>query len=85
MALPHHDAAHGDQRRGREAVFFSAEQRSDGDVAAGLELAVGLDPNAAAQIIHHEDLLRLGEAELPGDAGVANGGHRRGTGAARIA
>ena len=42
VALAHHDAAHGDERRGGEAEFFGAEQRGDDDVAAGLQLAVGL-------------------------------------------
>ena len=35
MALAHHDAAGGDQRRGGEAEFVGAEHRGDGDVAAG--------------------------------------------------
>ena len=42
VALAHHDAAERDERRGGEAEFFGAEQRGDDDVAAGLELAVGL-------------------------------------------
>ncbi len=36
MTLAHHDAAHGNQRRGGKSEFFSAEQRGDYDVAAGL-------------------------------------------------
>ena len=47
VADAHHDAARGDERRGGEAEFLGAEQRGDGDVAAGLELAVGLDGDAA--------------------------------------
>ena len=39
------------------------------DVAAGLHLAVGLDPDARAQVVEHERLLRLGEPDLPRDAG----------------
>ena len=66
MALAHHDAAHGDQRSGGEAELFGSEQRGDGDVAAGREFAVGLDANAAAQIVHDEHLLGFGEAEFPG-------------------
>ena len=42
-ALPHHDAAFGDQRRGGEAELVGAEQRADDDVATGFHLAVGLD------------------------------------------
>ena len=41
------------------------EQRGDHDVAAGLQLTVGLDADAAAQVVQHQHLLRLGEAELP--------------------
>ncbi len=85
MALAHHDAAHGDERRGGEAELFGAEQGGDGDVAAGLELAIGLQADAAAQIVHDEHLLGFGEAELPGDAGVLDGSERRCAGAAGIA
>ena len=49
----------------REAELLGAEQRRDRDVATGLELTVRLDPDATAQIVHHQHLLGLGEAELP--------------------
>ena len=65
MADAHHDAAQRDQRRGGEAEFLGAEQRGDDDVAAGLQLAVGLDDDAAAQIVQHERLVRFGQAEFP--------------------
>ena len=41
---------------------------ADDDVAAGLELAVGLDDDAAAQVVEHQHLVRLGQAQLPRDA-----------------
>ena len=41
MALPHHDAAHGDQRGRADAEFLGAEHRGDDDVAAGADAAVG--------------------------------------------
>ena len=85
MALAHHDAAHRDQRRGGESELFGAEQRGDDDVAAGLQFAVGLHANAAAQIVHHQHLLRFGEPELPRNAGMFDGTERRCAGAARIA
>ena len=69
VAGAHHDAARRDQRGGGEAALVGAEQRGDHDVAAGLELAVGLDPDARAQVVEHERLLGLGEADLPRDAG----------------
>ena len=34
MAFTHHDAAEGNQRCGRKAVFLRAEQGRDGDIAA---------------------------------------------------
>ncbi len=85
VALPHHDAAFGDQRRGREAELVGAEQRADDDVAAGLHLAVGLDADAAAQAVEHQRLLRLGEAELPRRAGMLDRAPRRCAGAAVVA
>ena len=41
-----------------------------GTIAAGLELAIGLDRHPAAQIVEHQGLVGLGKAELPGQAGV---------------
>ena len=65
MADAHHDAAQRHQRRGGEAELLGAEQRGDDHVAAGLQLAVGLDDDAAAQIVEHQRLVRLGQAQLP--------------------
>jgi hypothetical protein len=66
VADAHHDAARHDQRRGGEAELLGAEQRGDHDVAAGLQLAVGLHDDAVAQAVEQQRLLGLGEAELPG-------------------
>ena len=85
VALAHHDAAERDQRRGREADLLGAEQRGDHDVAAGLELAVGLQHDAAAQVVHHQRLVRLGDAELPRQARVLDARERRRAGAAVVA
>ncbi len=82
VALAHHDAAHRDQRRGGEAELLGAQQRGDDHIAAGLQLAVGLHADAAAQIVHHQHLLRFGEPEFPRNAGVLDGAERRGAGAA---
>ncbi len=48
MAFPHHDAAGSDQRRGGEAEFVGAEQRTDDDVAPGAQAAIDLHGDAAA-------------------------------------
>ena len=85
VADPHHDAAHDDQRGGGEAVFLGPEQSGDHHVAAGLHLAVGLDDDPVAELVEHERLLGLGQAQLPGDAGVLDRGQRAGAGAAVMA
>ena len=85
VAGAHHHAAGRDQRRGREAHLVGAEQRGDDDVAARLQLAVGLHPDARAQVVQHERLLRLGEPDLPRHAGVQDRRDRRGAGAAVVA
>src|SRR5258706_1620069 len=85
VADAHHDAAGSDEGSGGEADFFSAEQHGDGDVAAGFDLAVGLEDDAAAEVVHHQDLLGFGQAEFPGDAGVFDGGEWRSAGAAAVA
>src|SRR5207302_9565971 len=41
MALPHHDAAHGDQRRRADTVFLGTQHGCDHHVATGLDAAVG--------------------------------------------
>ena len=82
MAFAHHDAAGGDQRRGGEAELVGAEQRADHHVAAGAHAAIDLHGDAAAQAVEHERLLGLGEADLPGRAGMLDRGERRGAGAA---
>ena len=74
-----------DQRRGGEAEFLGAEQGGDDHVAAGLQLAVGLDDDAAAQVVQQQGLVGFGQAEFPGHAGVLDGGERRGAGAAVVA
>ena len=48
MANAHHHAARRHQRRGGETEFLGPEQSGNGDVAAGLELTVGLDADTAA-------------------------------------
>ena len=70
MAFPHHDAAFDDQRRGRKPEFFRAQQRGDGDITPGLHLPVGLDPDAAAQIVEHKRLMCFRQAQFPGNAGI---------------
>ena len=85
MADAHHDAAGGDQRPGAEAEFLGAEQRADDHIAAGFDLAIGLQNDPAAQVVQHQRLLRFGEAQFPGNAGIFDAGQRRSAGAAAVA
>ena len=85
VALPHQDAAQRDQGRGAEAEPLGPQQGPDHHVAAGLHLAVDLHQDAVAQAVEHQRLLRLGQADLPGDAGVLDRRQRAGPGAAVVA
>ena len=85
VALAHHDAADGDQRRGGEAVLLRAEAGGNDNVAAGLEPAVGFETDAGAEVVGDEGLVGLGEAELPGQARVLDAGERGSAGAAVVA
>jgi hypothetical protein len=85
MALAHHDAARRDQRRGGEAELVGAEQRADDDVAAGAQPPSTCTGDARAQVVQHQRLMGLGQADLPRAAGVLDRGQRRGAGAALVA
>ena len=73
VAFPHHDAAHRNERSGGKPKLLRTEQGRDRNVPAGLKFSVHLQAHAAAQVVHHQDLLSLRESELPGDAGVPDG------------
>src|SRR6266852_3732428 len=79
MTDAHHYTAERDQRRGGEAELVRAEQSADDHVAAGLELAVHLDSDAAAKIVEDKNLVGFGQAQLPGNAGMLDA--RQGGGA----
>ena len=64
VAFAHHDAAHRNQRRGREAEFVRAEQRADGDIAPGAQAAIHLHGDAGAQVVEHQRLVRLGQRPI---------------------
>ena len=85
VADAHHHAAESDQRGRRERELLGAQQRADEHVTAGAQAAVDLQPHPAAQPVHDEHLLRLGQPELPRQAGVLERRQRRGTGAAVVA
>ena len=70
----HHDATEGHQRSRGEAELFGAEEGGDDDVTAGLQLTVGFDDDAGAEVIEDEGLVGFGEAEFPWQASVLDGG-----------
>ncbi len=74
VADAHHDAARDHERRRGEAELLRPEQRADDDVAAGLELPVDLHHDPVPQPVGQQRLLGLGQADLPGDAGVLERG-----------
>ena len=76
VADAHHDAAAHHQRGGGEAELLGAQQRGDDDVAAGLELAVGLHHDPVAQTVAQQGLLGLGQPQLPRPARVLDRAER---------
>jgi glutamate synthase (NADPH/NADH) large chain len=54
----------------------------DHKLIAAAQPAIDLDRDAAAQAVQQQGLLSLGQADLPGRAGVGQRGQRRGAGAA---
>ena len=85
MTLACHVATEGDEDRGAKGEFVGAKQCRDHDIARRAETAVGAQTDAAAQAIVNEDLLRFGEAEFPGVAGIFDARKRTGAGAASVA
>ena len=73
VALAHHDAAFHHQRCGGKAKFVCTQQRANGDVTAGLHLAVGLHADTAAQAVEHQGLLGFSQADFPGAARMLDG------------
>src|ERR687890_460253 len=78
VAYAHHDAARGHERRRRESEVLGPEERRHCDVAARLELAVGLQDHTSPQPVLDENLLGLGDTELPRQPGVLYGRERGG-------
>ena len=77
VADAHHHAAGGHQRRGREGELLGAQERRDQHVAGGAQAAVHLQPHAVAQAVGGQHLLRLGQPQLPRQAGVLERRQRR--------
>mmetsp|Transcript_17602 Transcript_17602/g.50690 ORF Transcript_17602/g.50690 Transcript_17602/m.50690 type:complete len:133 (-) Transcript_17602:531-929(-) len=65
MALAHHDASHGDERSRGKSEFFRSKQGSDGNIATGLDLTVGLKLHSVAKAVENKSLLSLCKPEFP--------------------
>jgi len=85
VALARHDTASRNECRGAESKFLRTQHGGNNHVSAGFEAAVGAEGYAAAQVIHNQHLLDLGQADFPRDAGVFNRAKRRGAGASIVA
>ena len=85
VTLAGHVAADRDERRGPERELLGAEQGGDEQVAPGLEAAVGPERDPVAQVVAQQDLVDLGQAELPRRPDVLDRRQRRGAGPAGVA
>ncbi len=85
VALAGHVAADRDQRRRPERELLGAEQRGDQQVPTGLQATVGAQRDAIAQVVPQQDLVHLGQPELPRRADVLDRRQRRGAGPAGVA
>ena len=85
VALAGHVAADRDERRRPEREFLRPEERRDDQVAPGLEPAVGAQHDPIAQVVAQQDLVDLGQAELPRRPDVLDRRERRGAGPAGVA
>jgi FKBP-type peptidyl-prolyl cis-trans isomerase 2 len=77
VTLPRHVAADRHQRRGPERELLGTQQGRDEQVATGLESAVGAQRDPVAQVVPEQDLVDLGQTELPGRSDMLDRGERR--------
>ena len=85
MTLPHHDAAHSNERRRRETPLLGTEQAGDRKIATSAELAVGLDRDAATEVVEDKRLMGLRQTELPWQTSVLDASPARRTSATVVA
>ena len=85
MTDTHHNAAQRHERTCGKAILLGSQQRGNSKVAACLELAVGFDDDAAAQVVDEQGLVGLGHAQFPRKAGMFDAGLRRCAGATVMA
>ena len=85
VADPHHKASQGYQGSGGKTEFLGSKQAGNRNVAASLELPVGLKNDSASKVVEEKSLVGFRQPKLPGGACMLNGGSGRGPGSAIIA
>ena len=82
VTLTRHIAAERDEAGGAKAKFFRAKHSANHHIASGFEATIDAHFHTPAQSIVQQHLLRLRQPELPGNTGMLDGLHGRGSGAA---
>ena len=85
MALPHHDAAHGDKAKRADAKLFRAEDCRDHNVTARLQAAISAQLDTMAKAVERQYLIGFGKAHFPWRTGIFDTGKRARTRSADIA
>ena len=85
MTNPGHDAALGNHRHRAKTVFLGAQQGCNHHIPASLEAAIGPQQHPIAQAVLQQAAVHLGEAQLPGTAGMLNRTQWRGASATVMA
>ena len=84
VAGAHHDAAHGHQRSRGETEFLRAQDRGDGHVPSGEELAVGLQDDPFPQSVLDEGAVSFAQSQFPGQSRIMDGASGSGAGASVV-
>ena len=84
VTLPGHHAPQRHDGGAAEAVLIRAQQGGDDDIATDLQSAINAEPHAPPQVVAHQHLLRLGQAQLPRHAGILDRVERRRAGSAVV-
>mmetsp|Transcript_33722 Transcript_33722/g.75712 ORF Transcript_33722/g.75712 Transcript_33722/m.75712 type:complete len:466 (+) Transcript_33722:2942-4339(+) len=65
MALPHHDATHGNQRRRGKAEALGSQKCRDHHVPTCAELTIRLQSHTPTEAVEHQGLMRLCQTNFP--------------------
>ena len=77
LTLTDHNATHRNQGSGADAIFLSTHHRSHHNVTARAQTSIGAQSNPVTQLVHRQNLMRLGQAHFPRQASIFD---RRGRG-----